>query len=39
MKERYSFTEVVAVGEVFKLFVSGYLAMVDKTETGNPWKH
>jgi hypothetical protein len=34
MKENYSSTEVVLVGEVFKLVVSGYLAMTDKSETG-----
>ena len=35
LKEEYSTTEVVLVGEILKLFVSGYLAIVDRSETGN----
>ena len=34
LKESYSFTEVVIVGEFFKLFVSAYLSLVDRSETG-----
>lgn len=34
LKENYSSTEVVLVGEVIKLVISGYLAVVDRSETG-----
>lgn len=34
MHESYSSTEVVLAGEVFKLIVSGYLAVTDRTDTG-----
>lgn len=40
LKETYSGTEVVLVGEVIKLFVSGYLAINDTADTdavGNGW--
>jgi UDP-sugar transporter A1/2/3 len=33
LKEDYSKTEVVMVGEVIKMVVSGYLAVVDRSET------
>lgn len=33
LKERYSSTEVVLVGEVLKFFISGYLALKDPTES------
>jgi len=33
LKESYSSTEVVLVGEVIKLVASGYLAVVDRSET------
>lgn len=34
LKETYSSTEVVLVGEIIKLTFSGYLAVVDRSETG-----
>lgn len=34
LKESYSNTEVVFVGEVIKLLVSGYLSVNDRDETG-----
>ena len=34
LKESYSSTEVVLVGEIIKLIFSGYLAIVDRSETG-----
>ena len=34
LKETYSGTEVVLVGEAIKLFVSGYFSMIDTAETG-----
>jgi Nucleotide-sugar transporter len=34
LKEEYSSSEVVLVGEFIKLAVSGYLAYVDRSETG-----
>jgi hypothetical protein len=36
LKETYSSTEVVLVGEIIKLTFSGYLAVVDRSETGEP---
>ena len=35
LKETYSSTEVVLVGEIIKLTFSGYLAVVDRSETGD----
>ena len=34
LKENYSTTGVILIAEVLKLFVSGYLAVVDHSETG-----
>jgi hypothetical protein len=34
LRENYSSTEVVLVGEAFKLVVTGYLAVTDRTDTG-----
>ena len=34
LKESYSSTEVVLAGEVIKLVASGYLAVIDRSETG-----
>jgi hypothetical protein len=34
LKETYSSTEVVLAGEIIKLTFSGYLAVVDRSETG-----
>ena len=36
LKETYSSTEVVLAGEIIKLTFSGYLAVVDRSETGEP---
>ncbi len=36
LKEKYSSTEVVLMGEVMKLFISGYLSLVDTSETDAP---
>ena len=34
LHENYSSTELVFVGEVLKLIVTGYLSITDRTETG-----
>lgn len=34
LHENYSSTELVFVGEILKLFVSGYLTLTDRSETG-----
>lgn len=33
LKEQYSSTEVVLIGEIIKLLISGYLALTDRSET------
>jgi hypothetical protein len=34
LKESYSSSEVVLVGELMKLFISGYLTVSDASESG-----
>lgn len=34
LKENYSSTEVVLVGELIKLIFSGYMSVIDTAETG-----
>lgn len=36
LREQYSSTEVVLVGEIMKLIISGYLAVSDRSETDAP---